>query len=93
MRKKCLILTCSHCNDNIVLDQIDNPIANSEGGQIKFYEDPPEGWTNYNGSDLCPECSDILKGVIDAFVKPNDRQFKFDFISEGRPGEKEVELK
>jgi hypothetical protein len=95
MKKKCLVLICAHCNDNIVLDQIQNPISNSNGGPIKFYEDPPEGWTNFAGHDLCPECGDILRDVVDKFLNPDEKSFKldFNFISEGRPGDREVESK
>jgi len=58
MRKEGILLICDRCGKAVLLEKLDD---------YNNYEDPPEGWTQTIGSELCDRCSRNLEGVIDKF--------------------------
>ena len=66
MREKGMLVTCNRCGCTKFLKLLDVTTftsifeSNSSSirpGKVETFEDLPEGWTVYNGKDLCPKCS------------------------------------
>lgn len=61
-------LTCGRCG------------AKGEYEHSNSFEVYPEGWTHLSGVDICPDCSAVVKGQIDFFMKSRYRMI--DMLSE-----------
>jgi hypothetical protein len=64
MREKGMLVTCNRCGCTKFLKLLVNDFVQFDGdfngtGKVKIqeYEDLPDGWSIYNGNDLCPKCT------------------------------------
>ena len=62
MREKGMLVTCNRCGCTKFLKFIGIKFVCELPGsicahEVEEYEDLPDGWTVYNGKDLCPKCS------------------------------------
>ena len=59
MEKKCKLLTCDRCGNNIILKLTEEITKNGSSILWESYERAPEGWywSPDLGMHLCPDCS------------------------------------
>lgn len=67
MQRKCRELKCDRCGETVLLEKTD--VYEEYEHDIDIYEDPPTGWSVFNGSDLCPECTKKLEHLMNGFFE------------------------
>ena len=70
MQRKCRELKCDRCGESVLLEKTDT--HEGYGVEIDIFQDPPAGWSTFNGSDLCPECTKKLEHLMNGFFERSE---------------------